>query len=415
MRFLNGKSLVVIGFILVLLIGIPSTIFLVQQQQDVRSRAEKTSNLTATATKTAIAVDEEIPVVITLDPGKNFVTYVNVEVLYDKSKLKIAKDNPYTPNSAAFPIPVRGPSYTDGKVVFSLQSAATDVTRTIKTKTEVATLRFVAIAPTDPGTPAFVTFGSGSQAYSAGGSANGGANDRFDENVLTGQFVPVNITITGTASVTPSPTISETPSITPTPTGGTSNGTTITPSPTPTTAPLADVANPTSTPAANQVPSCLSLNIDRATTGVAPYDVALTATGNDTDGNIAKVTFQYGDGPVDNIANGGGIGTNSISLQTTHTYHNPGTYQAYVLLTDDKGGVSAVGSCTQTITVTGSSTGTTQGSGSSTSTTTTTTTGGTTTGTSAALPQAGANDVLLGLGAIGGGISLIGLILFFAL
>jgi hypothetical protein len=424
MRFLTGKSIVVFGFILVLLVGIPSTIYLVQQQQDVRSRAEKTSNLTVSAAKTSVAVGEEFEATITLDPGKNFVTYLNVELIYDKSKLQIAPTNAYTPNSTAFPIPVRGPTYTDGKVVFSLQSSATDVTRTIRAATTVATIRFKALAPTVAGTPAFITFGSGSQAYSAGGTANGGSNDAYNENVLTGQFVPANITITDTGT-SPSPSgVPITPTVSSPPSAGSSNGTAVTPtSPAP---PAQQVVNPSPTAAANQIPTCLSLSLDRATTGTAPFDIALTVTGNDTDGNIGQVTFQYGDGPVENVTNGGGIGTNSISVQKTHTYHNPGVYQAYALLTDDKGALSVVGSCTQIITVTAAGAGTTQsssGTSQTTSTTTTTTDGtggtavsqGTSNAATATLPKTGPNNLLVGLGAIGGGITLIGLILFFAL
>ncbi len=408
MRFLTGKSLVVFGFILVLLIGIPSTIYLVQQQQDLRSRAEKTSNLTVTVEKTTVAVGEEFAAVISLDPGKNFVTYTNIELVYDKSKLQIAPTNAYSPNSTAFPIPVRGPTYTDGQVVFSLQSSATDVTRTIRTKTTVATIRFKALAPTT-GTPAFITFGSQSQAFSAGGSANGGSNDAFNENVLTGQFIPANITITD-AVIVPSPTTN--PLVSPTPVNGTPSV-----SPTPSIAPVSQVTNPSPTAIVNQPPTCLSLTVDRATSGVAPYDIAFTLTGRDSDGSIGQVTFQYGDGPIENVTTGGGIGTNAISVQAAHTYHNPGTYQAYAILTDDKGGVSPMGSCQQTITVTaaGAGTATTQSSSGTSQSTTTTTSQGTSNGAAASLPSAGPNNLLLGLGAIGGGISLIGLILFFAL
>jgi hypothetical protein len=76
-----------------------------------------------------------------------------------------------------------------------------------------------------------------------------------------------------------------------------------------------------------------------------------------------------------------------------------------------------MGSCQQTITVTaaGAGTATTQSSSGTSQSTTTTTSQGTSNGATASLPSTGPNNLLLGLGAIGGGISLIGLILFFAL
>jgi len=76
--------------------------------------------------------------------------------------------------------------------------------------------------------------------------------------------------------------------------------------------------------------------------GTAPFDVAFTGTGADSDGTITSYEWTFGDG------------ASSTSQNPTHTYKVSGTYTATLTVTDDDG---ATGSDSVAITVNESMTG----------------------------------------------------------
>jgi hypothetical protein len=76
--------------------------------------------------------------------------------------------------------------------------------------------------------------------------------------------------------------------------------------------------------------------------GTAPFEVAFTGTGVDSDGTIISYEWAFGDD------------ANSTSQNETHTYNVPGTYTATLTVTDDDG---ATGSDSVVITVNESMTG----------------------------------------------------------
>ena len=174
---------------------------------------------------------------------------------------------------------------------------------------------------------------------------------------------------------------------------------------------MTDAPTPQPSVAANQPPVCQSLTVSPSNSGSAPYAVTLSTSGSDPDGTVNKITFNFGDGQVSDVTQGGGIGTASISAQTVHTYQSGGTFQASAIYTDNQGGVSAQGSCTQTITV-AAQLASNQGS-----TTTGTTTAQQPTATPAptALPSTGPGNKFIGIGAVVSILTLIGGMLFFAL
>ena len=95
------------------------------------------------------------------------------------------------------------------------------------------------------------------------------------------------------------------------------------------------------------------MSVDRAPSGPAPFSLVFTANGTDTNGTIGKIAFNFGDGPVQDVTSGGGIGTKTASTQLSHTYNNPGTFQASVVLFDNDGAISSTSAaCAQAITVT---------------------------------------------------------------
>jgi hypothetical protein len=386
----SGKRLLLFGFIIILLIGIPLSLYLVQQQQEVRSHAEKSTTLSLTPATTTKGVGDTIPLDVMIDPGKNLASFVKLEITYDPTKLSIDQQTGFVPNPSTFPITVEGPVFSSGKILVSLSIGA-NTTAAISTVSKVATITFKALETTS-GSTTSVGMGPQTQVLASTGPQTG-SNDQASEDVLS-TTNPAAITITGATvtTITPNPsvTITTAPTVTLVPTA--------TPTPTQTSSSSANTPN--------QPPACTALNLDRATNGTAPYSITFTAVGNDTDGTIGQASFNFGDGPVSNVTTGGGIGTNTVNTQIAHTYNNPGTYNAYVLLTDSSGAVSDFNTCKTTITVAGSSgeggSGTTVASGGSTNTTPAPT-----------LANTGPSTLVVGTGALVGMLSLIGMITFF--
>lgn len=345
---LNGKKMLLIGFVVVLLVGIPLTVYLLQQQQEVRTRAEASTIVTFTPDSTSAApikknVGEEIPLDINVDPGKNLVSFVKLEINYDPDILATGSANAFQANTTAFPSVLEGPVYTPGKIAVTL-SVGPDPTKAIQQKVKAATITFTALKNTPPGTPTLVSYSSNTQVLSIG------SNDQASENVLS-TATPATIEVGGAVAPTDQPIPSGTiaPTV-PLPTD----------QPLPTDAPLpteTPIATPTTGPIGsgtpNEPPTCSSLVVDRASSGPAPFSITFTANGSDTNDNISKVTFNFGDGQQSEVTTGGGIGTPSVNTQASFTYNNPGTYQATAILTDGSNGVSLPNdNCKQLITVT---------------------------------------------------------------
>ena len=249
MAFLTGKKLLLFGFIIVLLIIIPLTVYLVQQQQKTQIGAAPSSILSLVPATVSSSVGQSFNLDASLNPGTNQVSFVKLVINYDQTKLATASSG-LTPNSASFPSTLQGPTYTPGGISVTL-SVGSDPNRVISSTTRVATISFTALAQT-AGTPTQVTFVGGGQTQ----VLSIASSDQFNENVLASTN-PSNVTIaqaagaasptpTPSPSPTPSPTASPTPTPTPTPSPGLGTGTIITVSPTP---------SPTATPAAAITPT----------------------------------------------------------------------------------------------------------------------------------------------------------------
>jgi hypothetical protein len=398
---MSRKKLLLIGFIIILLIAIPITIFLVKQQQETRSHASPATKIGFNPPSTNTSPIQKNPgdtinLDVIVDPGSNLVSFVKLEIAYDPTKLATGgateQEKAFAEDSSAMTL-LEGPVYSEGKIDATL-SVGVDPTKVIQETTKIATLTFHAIDGTG-GTPTEVSFTSSTQVLSAG------PNDQANENVLSATDVSF-VTIAGEPSSTPSATV------TPTETPGVNPGITLTITPTPTIPPsstgtISATPSPTAgAGVANVAPSCTSLVADRSTVGNAPFSLTFTANGTDSDGSIGKVTFSYGDGQVDNVTTGGGIGTNTVNAATSHTYQNAGTYTASAVLTDNVGGVSS-GTCSLTITVNAAS-GSSSGGSSATAPT-----------EAASMPSTGPGDTLLGIGGILGILTAIGAALFFVL
>ena len=371
MRF-SAKKLFLIGFVVLLLVGIPVTVYLVQQQQELRSRAEKSTNLSfqpdSSRGEPIIAeLGQEIPLDIMIDPGQNLASFFKVEIQYDPDKLATTASS-FQVNSAVFPAVLAGPEYSPGKITVSM-SIGTNPSNAVQTKVRAATINLQAVGETGEQTPTLVTYGINTVVTSVG------SEDQASENVLSNS-TPATIRIGGTESAptsTPRPTTGPQPTSGPAPTSG----------PTPTTV-IGDN---------NSSPLCSALIAD-TTSGTAPFTVNFTASGSDSDGTISKVTFNFGDGEVNDVTSGGGIGTAEINVLLSHTYTTSGSFQATALLTDDVNGVSDTVNCSQNISVAGEATVATA---------------------TPTIAPSGTTEVLIGLGAIATVLMVVGSLVFFAL
>lgn len=407
MSFFTWKKLLLIGFIAVLLAVIPLTVSFLQSTTQTESKAEKATTLCfalpesstclSSATPVQKNIGDVIPLDIYLDPGgKNSIVVATVSINYDQTKLTADPTQGtglgliMTPTSATatqgFTQPLVDAAYTPGNASITL-TVGTDALKAISQKTKIATITFKALAAATTGVP--ITFDDNKS----------NATSTIDPEVdVLSTKQPALIQIA--SAVGPTSTIAPT-----------QPASTIAP-----TQPAGATVPP------NQIPLCTGLNVDRATSGPAPFSITFTANGNDPDptGTISSVTFDFGDGPVQTVTSGGGIGTRAASVAVSHTYNNPTTFTVKATLTDDKGGLSvANSSCTQTVTVTAGPTGT-DGTG-STGTTTPTTIAQAPTETPTPLPQKnfetppGPGNTILGIGAVGAALTIIGALAFFAL
>jgi hypothetical protein len=404
---LNSKKLFLIGFVVVLLVGIPLTVFLLQKQQETRSRAEKSTNISFTPDSSESApiqknIGDAVALDIMADPGKNLVSYVKLEIQYDPDKLATASSNAFQANTAVFPQVMEGPIYSAGKISVTL-AIGPDPTKAIQIKSKAATVTFKALANTG-GTPTRVTYGSNTQVLSIG------SGDQASEDVLS-SATPATIVIGGSSSLSGSPEPIPSPTSEPTlePLPSAEATPTSIPTVAPTTVPSPTTVPPTGGPGGTaQAPVCNSLVIDRAATGTAPLSITFTANGSAPAGTIGKVTFSFGDGGTSDVTAGGGIGTNSVTVQLAHTYNNTGTYTATAVMTDSNNLVTtANANCRQTITVAAPTQAPGTGGGGTTNDNTPIVTNGTPTPT---IAPTGSTEVAMGLGIgmilliVGGGL-----------
>ncbi len=367
---LSRKKLLLLGFLFILILVIPLTVYLVKQQQDIRIRAEKSTTLSFSPTEDSAEGGSKVKFDIFVSPGVNQIGLIKLVMKYDSTKISTTKES--FELDKAFPLGfIQNPEIGPNGDELSFVVSTTDPTKVITQETKLGTVTFDVIATEETTTQ--ISFDSNQIQIR-------GIEGDFTENVFL-EGAPATLTITSGGEISPTPT--------PTPT------TVLSPTPTPTeTSEEEGGGGAGATPAENQAPVCQSLEPDKETTGEAPLSITFTVNGTDADGTLNKVTFNFGEGAVEDETSGGGIGTSSVSLSKAHTYQNSGTFTASAILTDDRGGTSSTSSCTATITVSG---------------------GVSVTSEVTPLPATGPTQTIVGVGILGGILFLIGTLLFFAL
>lgn len=394
MSLLSGKRLLLLGFVVVLLIIIPLTVYLVQQQQKLKVGATPQTTLSFNPASTSVNSGQNFSLDVSLNPGTNpgnQVSFVKLTIQYDPAKVATTGAG-LVANTAIFPSVLQGPTYTSNTASITLSVGSNSQNVITTTQPKIATINFQALNTTAAAqtTVSFVydtTQNSPTQVLSVAPS------DQFSENVLASPQSATIAIAPSTASPTPTASPSTSPSTSPS--GATSQ---------------------------DQPPVCSSLSLDRSASGVAPYALTFTANGTDSDGTISKVEFQFGDGQIQDITTG--LGTKTMNVSASHNYQNTGTYVAKAVLTDNAN-LTNTNNCTQTITVTGASAGPTStiqsvtvvtASPSATpivtATPTTIAQGPTTKG---GLPATGPGDQILSWGTLGAITTVVGFLLLFGL
>jgi len=412
---LSIKKLLLLGFLFVVLLVIPLTVYLVQQQQENRTQATKNTTMSFTPSSATAQVGEDVSFDVMLVPGNNQVNFVKLVIKYDPTKLKATNTSfVVDPNSNLSVL--QGPVVGTDTISVAL-SVGSDPTKVIQADTKIGTLTFNVID--GPAENSQIIFDTATEVS----SINGSNNDAFNENVfLSGS--PASVTITDGTGGTTDPEISPEPSI-----GQTSGGT-------------------------NVAPICNNLTPSDSLTGEAPYDLSFVVNGSDSDGVIRSFKFTFEPNEIITISSTSAE-AKSIATVTSpiHTYETAGSFTASVVLTDDLGGTGSSVACSKSITITaaddsgGATTTTTSNNTTNTNTSTTSTNDegtdeddsdnsdiaqtsddtDTTESDSFAdasetsevspspMPATGPSQTIMGFGALGGILVLIGTLLFFAL
>ena len=316
---------------LLLLIGIPIGVYLVQQQQETQSEAEASSTLSFAPTSSEVGpieaeVGDEIKLDIMVDPGTNKVSVVAFEINYDPAVFAPSETTPFAENKTAFPVIMDQPVYEDGIIRGKVSTQS--VAKAVSTQTKVATLTFVVLEETT--TPTVISYGAPfTQILSAGGT------DEAAEDVLSSSTPAYISAVILDASG---------PTITP-------GGPTVFPQPTSVVG-LSPTPLPKGGVAGNTLPVCNSLTANGALEGVAPFAASFTANATDPDGVVEKVTFNFGDGQIKDVSSSQAASSSATTFETEYTYTTAGTFKVSALATDNSGGLSPLGACVLTMTVT---------------------------------------------------------------
>ncbi len=178
----------------VMIIMLPLFLVINNQQRDTRSRAEKSTTLSfipvsAPNSPMQKAVGETFSLDVMLNPGKNLVSLIKLDIQYDPTLISISPSNPLVINEAVFPQIIEGPVYSYGRVQVVL-SVGADLSKAISTQSKAATVNFIANTTSKQ---TLVSFGSGNSVYSVA------SNDLSGENVLS-TTSPAYITISNSTS-----------------------------------------------------------------------------------------------------------------------------------------------------------------------------------------------------------------------
>lgn len=309
-----NKKAFLVGFIILLLVAIPATLFLVQKQQELRTRAEPATTIAFDPTTTTVGVNDTFTVNVAINTGANSVSTAEIHLTFDPAKLEATRivAGSFMPHA----IVESTPDNTAGRAFIAVDTLGAGAGNTDVPFTKQSS---------GPQPVAVITFRAKAETGTTGTQVGFGQETKaFGET--SGTLEPTSVITTSSLSNTARVTIGAA-GLTPTPTTG------------------AGTPTPTRTTGQNKPPTCNSLTAAPAS-GNAPLAVTLTANGSDQDNDILAALFTFGDGQTQNVDKN--IGQTG-SIQITHVYPNAGSIAAQAVMRDRDGVVSAT--CTTTIAI----------------------------------------------------------------
>jgi hypothetical protein len=219
-KFVSTPIKIFVSIVAILLIIIvPLSVYLGNKQTQLNSNAAASTTLAFSQPAIQVAAGSPISTTITMNPGSNAVSLIQLVITYDSSMVTPNQTTGFQPNTTAFPTVLDGPTYgtcngTQCTMSISL-SIGNNVTQAITQATTIGTVNF---QPVKEGTTQLF-FDPTTQIFSIA------AADQANENVLS-TSTPTTITIGQASASTPTPF----PFATITPTQGQSTTDTPTPS-----------------------------------------------------------------------------------------------------------------------------------------------------------------------------------------
>lgn len=189
--------------VLLLILALPVTLSNVNKTTENRSRATASTTLTFSNLTPNVNIGDLIPLDVILNPGNNAVSFINLVIGYDSSKIHPGPVG-FAVNKTVFPDPsdiLDGPTYDTCNGTACTMSISISIgsvpTNALRAQTTIATVTMQAVAATGTGgTP--LVFDGKTTILSIG------ASDRPDENVLS-TSTPATITVNNSGSFTPTP------------------------------------------------------------------------------------------------------------------------------------------------------------------------------------------------------------------
>lgn len=289
-----------------ILLIIPLTIYLVQQNQNNRSNAAQNTRLSFSPDSNNVIVGESTSFTISISPDTNLVKSIKLVIKYDETKLSTDTDS-FIPDPNSNLVITQGPIIENGTFTVDLETTDTNF---INTNTDIGSITFNAIDGPDPNSQ--ISFDSTATQITANESADP------NENVfLSGDNATVNIT----------------------------DGSILTSTPTP-------ISELNINSGSNKSPICTSLDIiPNEDTGTAPYSLMFTAKGSDSDGTISNIKFTFEPNKITNVASDSSKAVSIAKADAAHIYTSEGTFTASAILTDNQGATSDSVNCTKIITI----------------------------------------------------------------
>ncbi|HSW89189.1 MAG TPA: cohesin domain-containing protein [Candidatus Saccharimonadales bacterium] len=246
-KFTSTPIKIFIGIIaLLLIIVVPLSVYLGNQQTQLNSNAAASTTLSFSQSAIQVAAGSPISASITMNPGSNAVSLIQLVITYDSSMVTPNATTGFQPNATAFPTILDGPTYGNcngNQCTMSISmSIGNNVTQAITQSTTIGTVNF---QPVKEGTTQLF-FDPTTQIFSIA------AADQANENVLSSS-TPTTITI-GQASAT-TPTAFPLATTTPTQAQATTDTPTLTQAPTSLTPGASTTTTPTTSGTTTPTPT----------------------------------------------------------------------------------------------------------------------------------------------------------------